>query len=364
LAALMPEKPAVTPDNLVPALVTQAARRGFSMGWRGLSNVQHWQQRAGQIFRDLALADLPETDANMQVLANEDRGDHAALHLSLTLIQDLPTEAILLLPKGRGPFPAVLALHDHGSEFAIGKEKCIPPIGGPKAQARGWHARFFAGQPMGQELARRGYVVLSVDALGWGARQGNGYESQQALAANLMQLGESPAGIMALEDQRALQFLSQLPQVDAMRLAVVGFSLGAFRAWQLAALSPLVAATIASGWMASLPHLMVPGNNHLRGQSAFWMTHPGLHRHLDLPDVAALSAPRPMFVQVGKADHLFPALAVQAAFETLSSVWQAHGAPDRLALSRPEGGHVFGPDRQTLAFDWLDQALQGKGKLG
>ncbi len=348
---------AISADNLPMALTREAW--GFPDGWRAVGgDVAQWQGAARTILCDLALPDLPTPDADTAVLAEEDRGDHLARLLRLTLIEGVEAQALVLVPKGAGPFPAVLALHDHGSEFAMGKEKCIPAPGPANPQADAWYGRFFGVQPFGPELARRGHLVLCCDVLGWGALGGNGYEAQQALACNLMHLGLSAAGVLALQDQRALAVLTSLPKVDEERIATVGFSLGAFRAWQAAAMSPQVRAVVASGWMASLPELLVPGNNHLRGQSAFWMTHPLLHRHLDLPDVAALVAPRAMYVEVGQADHLFPSRAVSEAFAKLSEVWGAWGALDRLCLSRPAGGHAFLPAQQAAAFDWLERQLR------
>lgn len=346
----------ITEGNLVPALLSQWRARGFALGWAG-GDVAAWQARARPVLRALARADLPEVPVGARVVAAEDRGGHRAEGLVLEFGHGLEAPALMLWPKGPGPFPAVLALHDHGSEFRIGKEKCIPRLGGGDAVAQAWAARFFGGQPIGPALVARGFAVLCMDGLGWGGRLGNGYEAQQALAANLLQIGQSAAGVMAWEDTRALDWLAGHPAVDAGRVAAVGFSLGGFRAWQVAALSGQVAATVSIGWMASLPGLLVPGNNQTRGQSAFWMAHPGLYRQLDLPDIAALSAPRPFWAEVAVGDPLFPAAAVEPAFATLEAVWRAHGAAERLVLARPEGGHQFLPARQALAFDWLAARL-------
>lgn len=92
----------------------------------------------------------------------------------------------MLIPHGKGPFPAVLLLHDHGAKFDIGKEKMVLPWYDearlPSAQA--WADKHFSGRFVGDELAARGYAVLAVDVLGWGARSGLAYEEQQALASN------------------------------------------------------------------------------------------------------------------------------------------------------------------------------------
>jgi len=346
----------ITAGNLVPALVAHAAKRGFPLGYRAQGGDPcAWRERMLPHVRALVLPDLEPVPFAPEVVAEEDRGDHVVRRLRLHMSGGIVAPALLARPKGQGPFPGVLALHDHGSEFRIGKEKCLAPPGPVPEVAQGWWERFFGGRPYGEELARRGFVVLSLDALNWGERAGNGYEAQQALASNLLHLGLSCAGVMAWEDVRAAEYLAALPEVDAARVAAVGFSLGAFRAWQVAALSPHVAAFVSSCWMASLPGLLVEGNNQIRGQSAFWTVHPMLHRDFDLPDIAALAAPKPGFFQWGADDSLFPPPAVAEAQAKLSEVWSAHGASERLRFDLRPGGHDFGPQRQAAAFDWLQR---------
>ncbi len=113
--------------------------------------------------------------------------------MTVTLTRRTRARGVLLTPHGAGPFPAVLLLHDHGSRFDIGKEKCVRPWYDDTrlASAEEWAARHFDGRFPGDELARRGHVVLCVDALGWGERGPLVYEEQQALAAALYQLGSS-----------------------------------------------------------------------------------------------------------------------------------------------------------------------------
>ena len=266
----------------------------------------------------------------------------------------------LLTPHGSGPFPAVLLLHDHGARFDIGKEKLVRPWYDDTrlTSAQAWADRYFSGRFVGDELARRGYVVLALDALGWGDRGPVTYEQQQALASNFYNLGSSLAGLMAREDVRAAGFLAGLERVDRRRVAALGFSLGAFRAWQTAALSDDIAAAASVCWMTGLKEVMVPGNNILRGQSSYYMLHPGLARHLDFPDVASIAAPRPMLFFHGAQDTLFTAQGVQTAYEKLRAVWRSRRAGDRLHTRVwPDLGHVFTAPMQDDAFTWLDDVL-------
>ena len=180
------------------------------------------------------------------------------------------------------------------------------------------------------------------------------HEGQQALASNLFNLGSSWAGCIAVEDCAAAAFVSALPYVDARRVASVGFSMGAFRSWQLAALSDDVRACVAACSFGTLAGLMQPGGNRLRGQSAFTMTHPGLARLTDFPDVAALAAPKPLYMLHGLSDGLFPEACVRAAYEKTAAVYRAFGAADAYRAEFRPGGHSFAAQDQDSAFAWLE----------
>ncbi|MFG3031241.1 dienelactone hydrolase family protein [Streptomyces sp. NPDC048253] len=288
------------------------------------------------------------------------QGGYTGELVTLSLTRHERVRAALLTPDGPGPFPAVLLLHDHGAKFDIGKEKLVRPWYDDTrlASAQVWSERYFSGRFVGDELARRGYVVLCADALGWGDRGPLAYDQQQALASNFFHLGSSLAGLMAREDARAAGFLAGLDRVDRGRIAAVGFSMGAFRAWQAAALSDDLAAAAAVCWMTGLKEMMVPGNNTLRGQSSYYMLHPGLPRFLDFPDVASIAAPGPMLFFDGGLDPLFPADGVRAAHDRLRAVWRSRHAEERLHLkSWPDLGHVFVDRMQDEVFSWLDTVL-------
>lgn len=332
----------------------------FSLGWNaGVRDPYAWRNAGLAKARELMLPAGEENTPFMPAVIDEiDRGSYFARKVEFNVTAESRVLALMLVPKGRGPFPAALMLHDHGSRFDIGKEKLIQTWGDDArlASSQEWAGKFFSGRFPGDELARRGYVVLAVDALGWGDRSVLGFktESQQALASNLFNLGTSFAGIIAQEDARAAEFLATRHEVDRNRVASIGFSMGAFRAWQVAALSDFITVGVADCWMATMQGLLVPGNNQLKGQSAFSMLHPHIGRYLDYPDVAALAAPKPMLVYAGDQDPLFPLDSVNAAFAKMRQVWAANGAADRLETRIWPLGHVFVKEQQDAAFDWLD----------
>ena len=225
-----------------------------------------------------------------------------------------------------------------------------------------WVDKLYGSRFLADDLARRGYVCLAVDALNWSDRGGAGAEGQQQLASNLMHFGMSLAGLIAHEDMRAAAFLAQRPEVDRRRIAAMGLSMGGFRTWQLTAMSPDISAGVAVGWMATAKGLMVPGNNQTKGQSAFTMTHPGLFNDLDYPDIASLACPKPMLFYNGRQDTLFPVASVNDAYKKMSGVWQSQGVGERLVTKLWDVPHVFNRDMQEQAFDWLDHEFAIAGK--
>ncbi|MGW8061320.1 dienelactone hydrolase family protein [Streptomyces ziwulingensis] len=334
----------------------------FPLAW-GTSPVRDfgaWRRTARAKVEEHLLVDRQDdTPYAPEYTARSDGDGYTRELVTVSLTRYARVRGALLTPHGAGPFPAVLLLHDHGSRFDIGKEKLVRPWYDDSrlAAAREWADRHFDGRFLGDELARRGHVVFCADALGWGDREPLTYTRQQALAGTLFQLGSSLAGLLAREDARAAGFLAGLARVDTRRVTAAGFSMGGYRAWQTAALSDDLAAAVSVCWMTGLKDMLVPGNNTLRGQSAFHMLHPGLARHLDHPDVASIAAPRPMLFLGGARDPLATAEGVRAAHARLRAVWRSRGAGDRLRTEVwPDVGHAFPRRMQDEAFAWLESA--------
>lgn len=349
-------------SNLPASYPELKAKMTYPQSWLSgnYSDFPQWQQEARTLVREALLAPDATVAFAPEILETQDRGSYRAEKIALNITDESRINALVLTPKSAPPYPAIVLLHDHGAKFDIGKEKMIKPWGDEAqlASAKAWADKFFTGQFIGDELAKRGYMVIAIDAPGFGERGPVTYEQQQALASNFYNLGRSLAGTMAYEDMRTVDFLASLPNVDATRIGALGFSMGAYRAWQLAALSEKVAATAAISWFGNYDGLMTPGNNILRGQSSFYMLHPGLSGKLDIPDVASLIAPRPLLIFNGGKDTLFPPAAVGDAYHKIHQVWDSQNQEHHLLTQTwPELGHVFYQQQQDIVFPWLDSWL-------
>jgi hypothetical protein len=83
----------------------------------------------------------------------------------------------------------------------------------------------------------------------------------------------------------------------------------------------------------------------------------GLYRYLDLPDLAALIAPRAVLVINGSRDELFPPESVDAAFKKIDRCFRKAGVPDRQRCRLYDAPHQFNVEMQGEAWEWVDRWL-------
>lgn len=324
-----------------------------------------WKAQARHVLAECMqnLQPAPKAYA-MEVTDREQRDGYEARKIRFNLSEWSRVPAYLLVPEGEGPFPAIVLLHDHGAHFSIGKEKMVRPFHvAPEVMedADQWARQCYDGQYVGDYLARHGYVVLAVDALFWGERgrkEGTSYDAQQALASNFLQMGTSWGAFINVDDMRSAEFLASLPFVDKERVGSLGFSMGAYRSWMLAALTDVVRASASICWMNTTEHLMTLTNNQNKGGSAYAMLIPALRRYLDYPHVASIACPKPTLFFNGTRDKLFPIEGVKDAYREMEAVWQSQGASDRLVTKLWDEKHFFNKEMQKETLEFFDRWLK------
>ena len=338
----------------------------YPLAW-GNSDIRDfnvWKQTARQRVLDCMLTPPPAPDGGYEVkmLSEEQRDGYRARKIEIRLSRYYTVPAYLLIPDGQGPFPAVNVLHDHGGHFFIGKEKCIRPLACEDStvirDAIDW-SKGYEGQFFGDYLAQHGYVVLSTDAPMWGERGLKEPMKRQLydmISGNMMMYGINLSAYMTYDDIAATEFLASLPEVDPQRIGCTGWSMGAYRAWMLAALSDRIKAGAAVCWMVTTDEQL--SFRYSRTENGgFANCIPGLRRWLDYPHIASIACPKAMLFINGSEDKLFPVPGVEKAFQTMRAVWQSQGAADRLETELWPMPHSCGKRSQACVLQFFQKHL-------
>lgn len=335
----------------------------LAWGHSPIHNFKKWRAAARKKVLECMMAPPRRKAFNLETIAEERREGYTARKIAFNVNAYVRITAYLLIPDGKGPFPAVNLLHDHGGHLYIGKEKMIRPFGVDTAvvnDADRWVRQLYDGQYMGDYLARKGFVVFSADAPMWGERgreEGVDHSKYDIIAGNMMMLGRDLSAFMTYDDMAATDLMATLPEVDPQRIGCAGCSMGAYRAWMLAALSDRIKACAAVCWMTTT-YSQMSTKDKKREYGGFANCIPALRQYLDYPHIATLACPKAMLFINGSKDHLFPVDGVTEAFNTMHQAWKSQQADQRLQTEIWPIPHSCGMEIQTRVWQFLEENLK------
>ena len=216
--------------------------------------------------------------------------------------------ALLLLPTAYTPVPAALLLHGYGSR----KEHMADGVG--------------------QALLARGIASLAIDLPLHGTRQ-NPVQAQSA--RNPLAIAQLWRTAMA-DAQLAIGYLRARREVDRERIAVVGYSMGAFLGTIIAAREPSVRATVLAAGGDLPPATPFEGL---------------VRRIVDPLQAVRQLAGRPLLMVHGRRDSTIRP-------EQAERLFAAAGEPKELRWW--DAGHILPPAAIADAAEWLAQQIGAK----
>jgi len=311
-----------------------------------------WQSDTRKALREtIGFQDLPATDAEPQVLEVVDKGDYVREKVLIRTTPATVMPVYILKPKtALERLPVVVAFHGHG--YGVKDIVGLWENGDERYTPDGYHKDF------GVALCRRGFIVAAPEISCFGERtsdfssldHASGQEAPYTChhAATLaFHLGGSAVGLRVLDAFRLVDYLETRPDIDAARLGVMGISGGGMHTLFSTCLDPRIKACVVSGYFCSWAY------------SIFAMHHctcnyvPGLHRFGEIYDLAGLIAPRPMLVEAGTRDPIFPIAGVEESVARAREVYRLFGA-DNIETDYFEGRHQISGRR---AYDFLWEKL-------
>lgn len=259
-----------------------------------------------------------------------------------------PDPAKLSAHPGNSRFRTMLCLPAHGSnkDVVAGVESCPEVSEKLKATPK---------EAYGREFCRQGYAAVCPDLSGFGERQEHTPLEDQGFSkgtirsnplgsscARLSQtaeaLGVSLAGLESYDLKKLLDYIVTLPYIDADRIGCAGFSGGGLNTMWIAALDERIRTAVISGYIHGYYNSIL--ETHLCACNFV----PDLWREADIPDIASLIAPRPLYVENGLQDHESGPMGIADPTEQVAKirrVYSLFGAERLVEQAAPEGPHAW-----------------------
>jgi dienelactone hydrolase len=243
--------------------------------------------------------------------------------------------AYLLLPdKAKAPAATMICVpgHGRGVDDIVG----IDDKGRERTDKAGYQHDFAI------QVVEAGMAAVAIEPMAFGcrrdaitARKGLGTSACQPTAGGALLVGQTMLGWRVWDVMRTVDYIATRPELDASRVGCMGISGGGTVTVFATALEPRLRVALVSGYLntfrdsvGSLSHCI---DNYV----------PGILNWAEMYDVAGLIAPRPLFVESGEKDNIFPIGASIESFGKVRDVYDVFGASDRIEHEVFPGEHSF-----------------------
>jgi len=310
-----------------------------------------WQVRLRRKVREL-VGGFPATriDLSPVTLEKRDFAGYSREKFVFTSNAGVQVLGYLLTPSGAsaGPLPVVICVPGHG--------RGVDDIVGIDAQGRDRTNKAGYQHDFAIQVAEAGIAALAIEPMAFGCRRdpltrkrGLGTAACQPAAGAALLFGETMIAWRVWDVMRAIDWIETRPrQLDASRVGCMGISGGGTCTVFAAALEPRIKAAMVSGYVntfrdsiLSLSHCM---DNYV----------PGILNWCEMYDVAGLIAPRPLFIESGDKDNIFPIEASRESYKRIRRVYESLHAGEAVAQEVFEGEHSF---HGKLGIPFLKKAL-------
>jgi dienelactone hydrolase len=355
--------PDLQPNTELFALARGPARHPFTAATR--DDAEAWQQvcrealasAVGFIEAPVAGWEGRPAAPAAELVEEVGRGDFTRRKLLLATGPHSSMPVYLLRPtEASGALPVVLAYHGHG--YGVKDIVGVWEDGGERYTPDGYHQDFAIA------LCRRGFLVAAPEIAGFGERQ-NDYGHLDPLlgqpvpatchnaATIAFMLGVSLVGLRVRDSMRLLDWLGASGEADPDRVGAMGISGGGMLTFFHTCLDARICASVISGYYTNWR------------DSILAMEHctcnfvPGLLNIGELTDLAGLILPRPLLVEAGTRDPIFPVGPVREAVartREMSAVFGGDPVRD-VVLDEFEARHMVSG---RLAYDFLWQRVAEK----
>jgi dienelactone hydrolase len=269
--------------------------------------------------------------------------------VELSAVSGLTFGAYILIPaNATGKLPGVIAVHGHGYGS---RQICGMLLDGTTDTREPDIYNHFAIQ-----LVKKGLIVIAPDVIGFGERlmqadlkaDPKSPSSCYTLSTHLLLLGKTLLGLRVAEMLGTLDYFAQRPELDPTKISIAGFSGGSLISYVAAVLDERIRATLLIGFPNTFKDSIMAVHHCICNYT------PGILMQAELPELMGLIAPRPLFLESGDNDPIFPAAGFSKAVQQLQQIYKQEGAEHLMKVDLFPGVHEIS-GRES--FNWLKSVL-------
>ena len=332
--------PLLEPGKQLPAALQQ---RGLSFRAqdRVPQSVAEWAPIKADLRKNLLQSwggfPAEPCDLSPQKVGEIDQGDYRIEKLLLQTMPGVWASANAYVPKSEGKHAAVLCVHGHwkgAKQDPVVQSRCIG-------------------------LAKLGFFVLAVDAMGAGERgvgKALGEYHGEMVGATLWPVGRPLSGVQVYENMRVADYLQSRPEVDPNKLGITGASGGGNQT--------MYAGAYDERFQCVVPVCSV-GTYQAYLQSACCLCEvvPNAISYTEEWALLGLVAPRALMVINATRDSFnFSIGEAQKTIAGAQHVFRLYGAAGKISHDLFESGHDYGKEMRESMYGWMTLHLKGEGK--
>ena len=258
---------------------------------------------------------------------------------------------VLIPRKVKPPYNAIIAPHGHSSGGKIGVSGCREnPSVSDTIDKHNYD--------YGLQFVKAGFITFCPDARGFGERREqlakNNIldESCQWINNMAIPLGQTVTGMWTWDIHRIVDYVQIRPDCRPDRIGCAGLSGGGLQTLWASALDERIQCAIVSGYLYGYKESLLDLHGNC---SCNYVPH--LYEHVDMGDIGALIAPRPLLVETGTRDTLNGASGMKNVLSQMRIIKRAYsllGAKKNLKHDIFEGEHRW---HGTETIPWMKRFL-------
>lgn len=335
-----------------------AQKRSDRLAAETIEEYDIWKKKTRNLLSDLiGLPRMQTCDLNPQItetvtLPNGIKREKVLIQVEPGITMPL----FILIPKTlrQGGLQCFIALHGHQSAGKFSVAGCYD-IPAAMACIQKYHYDY------GMQLALNGFVTFCPDSRGFGERREAALQCDEEnhfingscyqISHMAEPLGMTLTGMNTWDIFRLVDYIKTRTEWNTEQIGCLGFSGGGMQTLWAAALDDRISVAVISGYLYGYKEALLERNGNCNCNYV-----PHLWEHVDMGDIAALLAPRPVWVQSCKDDHLNGVRGLANVTEQLDIMRRAyrlHQSEHRIYHEICPGGHQWHEENLTKYLEKL-----------